>query len=80
MKALFFFQAKGQYKAHVDAKKACSRDKMIMWKIGLDVHSGSNDKITDEEDWIKANSKWTDSEEEVSSASDESEGDHDEDY
>ncbi|KAE8821540.1 Exocyst complex component 7 [Hordeum vulgare] len=37
MKALFCFQEKGQYKAHVDANKARIHDKMIMRKIGLDV-------------------------------------------
>ncbi|KAE8779202.1 hypothetical protein D1007_47737 [Hordeum vulgare] len=66
MKDLFYFHAKGQYKAHVDAKKAHSREKMIMRKIGLEVQSGSEDTIMDEEYWIKEHCKWSGSEEEAS--------------
>ncbi|KAI4999441.1 hypothetical protein ZWY2020_004030 [Hordeum vulgare] len=78
MKNLLCFEVKGQYKAHVEAKKAHSRDKLVIRKIGLHVQSGSGDNITDEADWIKAHCPWTESEEEVSTASAESEGDDDE--
>ena len=35
MKRMFYFQAKGQYKAHKEAKMARRRDKAIMRQVGL---------------------------------------------
>ncbi|KAE8818092.1 hypothetical protein D1007_04196 [Hordeum vulgare] len=64
MKKLLYFQAPGQYKAHVEAKQARSHDKKIMMKLGLGVHSGYEEKISDEEDWVKKNCPWTESDEE----------------
>lgn len=55
MKSLLCFQIKGRYKAHVMDKKARSRDKKIMRKMGLAYDSGSEERITDEDEWIKQN-------------------------
>ena len=63
MKKLFCLQAKGQYKAHVDAKKARCWDKAIMRRVGLTVSDGSGDKIADEESWVRVHFPWTDFEE-----------------
>ena len=38
MKRMFCLQAKGQYKAHKEAKMARRRDKAIMRQVGLEVH------------------------------------------
>lgn len=79
MKKLLSFQAQGQYKAHVEAKKAHSRDKKIMTKLDLEVSSGSEEKIIDEEDWVKKKCPWTDSDEELPAAFDEESDEHPED-
>ena len=59
MKALFCMQAKGQYKAHVNAKMARRRDKAIMRQVGLEVADGSEEQITDEEAWTKQQCSWS---------------------
>ena len=48
MKALFYMQAKGQYKAHVAQKESRQRNKRILSKLGEDVVSGSEQNITPE--------------------------------
>ena len=63
MKKLLCFQVKGQNKEHVEAKKAHSRDKAIMRQVGLNVSSGSEDRITDEDAWVRVHCPWTDSDE-----------------
>ena len=59
MKALFCMQAKGQYKAHVNAKMARRHDKAIMRQVGLEVESGSEERITDEEPWTRQHCRWS---------------------
>ena len=51
MKKLFCMEAHGQYMAHVAEKKSRGRDKLIMRQLGVEVASGSEDRITDEEEW-----------------------------
>ena len=53
MKRLFCLQAKGQYKAHKEAKMAHHHDKAIMRHVGLEVGGGTKEQITDEESWIR---------------------------
>ena len=43
MKRLFCFQAKGQYKAHKEAKMAHRRDKAIVRQVILEVADGIED-------------------------------------
>ena len=62
MKRLFCLQAKGQYKAHKEAKMARSRGKAIMRQVGLEVADGSEERITDEESWIRVHCPWSDTE------------------
>ena len=75
MKNLLYFQIKGQYKAHVDAKKARSHDKIIMRKLGLAVDSGFEDMITEEEVWVQKHYPWARSDKDVPAASDEKDDD-----
>ena len=65
MKRLFCLQAKGQYKAHKEAKMARRRDKAIMRQVGLEVADGSEEQITDEESWIRVHCPWSDTEEDT---------------
>ena len=65
MKRLFCFQAKGQYKAHKEAKMARHRDKAIMRQAGLEAADGSEERITDEETWIGLHCPWSDTEEDT---------------
>lgn len=65
VKSLFFMQAKGQYKAHVNAKMARHRDKASMRQVGLQVESGSDERITDEEPWTNQQCRWSESEEDT---------------
>ena len=58
MKRLFCFQAKGQYKAHKEANMARRRDNANMRQVGLEVASGSEERITDEEPWIRQHCQW----------------------
>ena len=71
MKSLLCFQIKGQYKAHVMDKKAHSRDNKMMRKMGLDYDSGSEERITDEEEWIQQNCPFAQSNDDVCAATDE---------
>ena len=80
MKKLFCIQAQGQYKAHVAAKKARGRDKAMMRHLGMELSSGSEDKITDEEEWISKNCKWSESEEDVQPAAEEEESSDQEEW
>ena len=57
------------YKAHVAAKIARQNQILMMRKMELDVQSGSEKKITDEEDWISTNCKWTDSDDSTGATS-----------
>ena len=65
MKALFCMQDYEQYKAHVNAKMARRRDKAIMRQVGLEVESGSEERIIDEEPWITQHCRWSESEEDT---------------
>ena len=79
MKQLFCIQAQGQYKAHVAEKKARSRDKAMMRHLGMEITSVSEDKITDEEEWISTHCRWSDTEEEVpQAAAEDGSDDHEE--
>ena len=49
----------------MNAKMARRRDKAIMRQVGLEVESGSEERITDEEPWIRQNCWWSDSEEDT---------------
>ena len=61
MKKLFCMEAHGQYMAHVAEKTSRGRDKLIMRQLGVEVASGSEDRITDEEEWTTQHCHWTDS-------------------
>ena len=45
---------------HVAEKKARGRHKELMRQLGATVVSGSEGQITEEEEWIKQHSPWTD--------------------
>ena len=62
MKKLFCMEAHGQYMTHVGEKKARSRHKELMRQLGATVNSGSEDQLTEEEEWIQQHCPWTDSE------------------
>ena len=47
--------------AHVSEKKAKSRHKELMHHLGVTVASGSEGRITDEEEWVQQHCPWTDS-------------------
>ena len=55
-------EAHGQYMAHVAEKRFRSREKLIMRQLGLEVASGLEEKITDEETWTSQHCRWSDSE------------------
>ncbi|KAM3214128.1 hypothetical protein ACQJBY_066516 [Aegilops geniculata] len=61
MKKLFCLEYHGQYMTHVAEKNARSRHKELMRQLGATVVSGSEEQITEEEDWIHQNCHWTDS-------------------
>ena len=52
MKALFYMQAKGQYRTHVASKESRHCDKKIMRVFGEDVSGGSKEHITPEAEWM----------------------------
>mgnify|MGYP000981779615 CR=1 FL=1 len=54
MKKLFCMESHGQYMAHVSEKKSRSRHKVLMCQLGAEVASGSEHKITNEEEWVSA--------------------------
>ena len=56
--------------AHVSEKKARRRHKELMRQFGATIASGSEGKITDEEEWIQQHCPWTDSDAEHFSADD----------
>ena len=53
MKKLFCMEAHGQYMTHVAEKKARGRHKELMRQLGATVKSGSEDQLTEEEEWIQ---------------------------
>ena len=61
MKKLFCMESHGQYMTHVAEKQARSRHKELMHQLGATITSGSEGKITDEEEWIQQHRPWTDS-------------------
>ena len=61
MKKLFCIESHGQYMTHVAEKKARGRHKEIMRQMGAIVISGSEDQLTEEEEWIQQHCPWTDS-------------------
>ena len=61
MMKLFCMESHGQYMTHVADKQARSRHKELMRQLGATVPSGSEGKITDEEEWIQQHCPWTDS-------------------
>ena len=62
MKKLFCMETHEQYMAHMSEKNSRSCHKALMRQLGVEVASGSEDKITNEEEWISQSCPWTDSE------------------
>ena len=54
-------ESHGQYMTHVAEKKARGRHKELMRQMGATVISGSEDQLTEEEEWIQQHCPWTDS-------------------
>ena len=52
MKKLFCMESHRQYMAHVVEKNSHSRHKVLMHHLGAEIVSGSEDKVTDEEEWV----------------------------
>ena len=46
---------------HVGEKKARHCHKELMRQLGATVNSGSEDQLTEEEEWIQQHCSWTDS-------------------
>ena len=61
MKKLFCMESHGQYMTHVAEKKARGHHKELMRQLGATVASGSEEQVTEEEEWIKQHCPWTDS-------------------
>ena len=61
MKKLFCMESHGQYMSHVSEKKARRSHKELMRQLGATVNSGSEERITDEEEWVQQHCPWTDS-------------------
>ena len=61
MKKLFCMESHGQYMTHVAEKKARGHHKELMRQLGATVNSGSEDQLTEEEEWIQQHCPWTDS-------------------
>ena len=53
MKKLFYMESHGQYMSHVSEKKAHRCHKELMRQLGASVNSGSEERITDEEEWVQ---------------------------
>ena len=70
MKKLFCMESHGQYMTHVADKKARGRHKELMHQLGATVNSGSEDQLTEEEEWIQQHCPWTDSDTEQFSTED----------
>ncbi|KAI5006419.1 hypothetical protein ZWY2020_033662 [Hordeum vulgare] len=69
MKTLFCMQAKGHYHFHVAQNENCQRHKRVLRTLDVATLSGSEDDITPETDWMRAQGyKWngSDADEEVS--------------
>ncbi|KAI5019043.1 hypothetical protein ZWY2020_043931 [Hordeum vulgare] len=69
MKTLFCMQAKGQYQSHVAEKENRQRHKRVLRTLDVAISSGSEDDITPETGWMRAQGyQWTecDVEEEAS--------------
>mgnify|MGYP005834968045 CR=1 FL=1 len=47
--------------SHVYEKKARNHHKELMRQLGATVNSGSEGRITDEEEWVQQHYQWTDS-------------------
>ena len=60
MKKLFCMESHGQYMTHVAEKKARGLHKELMRQLGATVISGSEDQLTEEEEWIQQHCPWTD--------------------
>ena len=57
-------------------KKSRSRHKVLMRRLGAEIASGPEDKVTDEEEWVSRHCPWTDSDTEQPSADDGGTADH----
>ena len=65
MKTLFCMQAKGQYQTHVAQKENRQRHKRVLRTLDVDISSGSEDDITPEATWMRAQGyQWSSAEEE----------------
>jgi len=65
MKTLFCMQAKGQYQTHVTQKENSQRHKRVLRTLDVDIFSGSEDDITPEATWMRAQGyQWSGAEEE----------------
>ena len=53
MKKLFCMESHGRYMSHVSEKKARRYHKELMHQLGASVNSGSEERITDEEEWVQ---------------------------
>ncbi|KAI4995688.1 hypothetical protein ZWY2020_037736 [Hordeum vulgare] len=74
MKTLFCMQAKGQYQYHVAQKENRQRHKRVLRTLDVDIASGSEDDITPESDWMRAQGyQWSNAEEEASEEDNEEE-------
>ncbi|KAI4975364.1 hypothetical protein ZWY2020_048971 [Hordeum vulgare] len=54
MKTLFCMQAKGQYQSHVAQKENRQRHKRVLRTLDVAISSGSENDITPETDWMRA--------------------------
>ena len=59
MKKLLCMESHSQYMTHVAEKQARSHHKELMRQLGANVASGSEGKITDEEEWVQQHYPWT---------------------
>ena len=59
MKKLFCMESHGQYMSHISEKKARCRHKELMRQLGATVNSGSEGRITDEEERVQEHCQWT---------------------
>lgn len=53
MKKIFCMESHGQYMSHVSKNKARRRHKELMRQLGATINSGSEERITDEEEWVQ---------------------------
>ena len=70
MKKLLCMESHGQYMAHVAEKKSRTRHKELMRQLGATLNSGSEGRITDEDDWVRQHCHWTGSDPEQPPAND----------